>query len=138
MAASTRRRIALAITATVAVVASWIFMVAHARPRVASAGPTVLAALAIRGDAHGRPCNVVGRHAAQLEWYGGCVSAAAGAIEAGNLSLATPVYVVREHELGQPDVEALPGTHCPVRAPGGIVEVVRLQPLGTACAAPKP
>jgi hypothetical protein len=105
-----------------AVIASWavaIYQAWTARSRrIDGMEPTLAAAAAIRRDAAGRPCNVVGRHNTQLEWYSGC---RAGFGPAGW------TYVVRDDTGGanQPDLAAMPGTpvlHTPR------VDVVRIVP----------
>jgi hypothetical protein len=73
-----RARTALGAAAAVAIAASWV-LVARAQlrmpaRRIATTRSTLDAAAAIRADAAGAPCQLVGRDYTQLEWYSGCRS----------------------------------------------------------------
>lgn len=74
--AGTRHRRAVAIACGIAIGATWLVALAAAYTqrdrRAAGVSPTLEAAAAIRRDAAGAPCAVVGRHYSQLEWYSGC------------------------------------------------------------------
>jgi hypothetical protein len=138
-----RRKVSakLAPLAAVAVLGAWIATLVagvqwSANARTAKNAPTVLAALTLRADAAGRECAVLGRHSAQLEWYGGCPSTSE--ILVGNLSLDIPVYGVIEDHSDLPLRDSLPGERCSLAVPAHAAEVLRLQPPGTACARPKP
>jgi hypothetical protein len=91
---------AVTVVCAMAVVVSWIAAISsawHARDhRIAGMASTLAAADAIRRDAHGRACVVVGRHTTQLEWYSGCRIA----YDATGLA-----YVVRD-DTGGPDQPA--------------------------------
>lgn len=90
----------------------------HGELRVASMRATLIAVPAITADAHGRPCEVLGRHALQIEWYSHCRQ-----IEElpGKTGL---VYAVRDNTGGPWQPAELPGTRI-VDQPG-LVEVTRL------------
>lgn len=131
-----RLRDGLAIVAALAIATTWVtttYAGLRSSARVANAAATVIAGVAIHADVKGLPCDVVGKHSAQLEWYAGCVSANAAVIVPSNLIPGSRIYAVREREPGQPDLEALPGVHCPVATPGSVVEVIRLQAPATVC-----
>ena len=71
-----RHRRVLGIACTGVVAATWVVALAAAytqrERRRAGIAPTLAAAAAIRRDAAGAPCDVIGRHFTQLEWYSGC------------------------------------------------------------------
>ena len=74
-----RARAALAAAAALAIATSWA-LVARAQlrlpaRRLATTGPILEAAAAIRADAAGAPCLVASSAYAQLEWYSGCLAA---------------------------------------------------------------
>lgn len=96
---------------------------------------TLAAAAAIRTDAHGRRCMVIGYHYTQLEWYSGCVAPLvmeADFVAAGHHA-GEIVYVVREpaSKLAQPDVRKLPGTPTTILDTPNVVEVIRLTKPGS-------
>lgn len=77
---------------------------------------TLTAAQAIRADAKGAPCTVIGAHFAQLEWYSGChAPLVMDAHWVGDaLARGDMVYVVRDYvsmwrPAPQPNVYELPG-----------------------------
>jgi hypothetical protein len=115
------------VVAVVAVIAGWALQLrgAHAyrRVRVDGMTPTLLAAAAIRGDDHGAPCYVLGRHDTQLEWYTGCEY---------RLVLPPvidkPLYAVWDNTGGpwQPTIAELPPPTRSVLHVAGVVDVVRL------------
>ena len=74
--ARTRHRRAIGIACGLLVGASWLVALYAAYAvrdrRAAAIAPTIAAAMAIRADAHGARCEVIGRHFTQLEWYSGC------------------------------------------------------------------
>lgn len=110
------------IAAAVAVGVTWAIALVHVghhgELRVASMRATLVAVRAIAADAHGRPCEVLGRHALQIEWYSHCRQ-----IEElpGTTGL---VYAVRDNTGGPWQPAELPGTRI-VDQPG-LVEVTRL------------
>ena len=115
-----RHRRALGIACGVVVAASWLVALYAAyairERRNAGMAPTLAAAMAIRADAHGGRCDVIGRHFTQLEWYSGCRA----------VSTATPgtrTYVVRD-DTGPPGQPA-PLRGIPILATPH-VEVTRL------------
>lgn len=73
-----RRLLAIAAGAVVAItiLLSVRLQTRRGEYRSAGTGPTLRAAEAIRTDAAGARCLVVGDHYTQLEWYGGCASSA--------------------------------------------------------------
>jgi hypothetical protein len=93
-------RRALGALCAMAVVASWLAALTAAwgarDRRIAGMAPTLVACDAIRRDARGHACLVIGRHTTQLEWYSGCRSA----YDATGLA-----YVVRD-DSGGPDQPA--------------------------------
>lgn len=94
---------------------------------------TLAAARAIRADAQGRPCTVIGYHFTQLEWYSGCRAplildgnSAAEAHARGDL-----VYLVRDYTptwvpAWQPMFTDYPGTFRHILALPAVTEVVHL------------
>lgn len=93
----------------------------------------LLAADAIRRDSNGLPCEVVGRHTAQLDWYSGCTASHTVFVE--SLLIEVPVYVVRESSdaPAQPSFESIPASLCPILYVPAVVEVARVQPRSTRC-----
>jgi 4-amino-4-deoxy-L-arabinose transferase-like glycosyltransferase len=85
-----------------------------------------LASAAIRADAAGAPCMVLGRHLTQMEWYSGC----RGVVEPQLAAIArgVPFYVVWTNSgVWQPDLGAMPGEHRTIfYLP--MAHVIRLQP----------
>ncbi len=132
-----RLAIVLATVATIAVVASWVGgLYAGSRAPAARAAeyrPTIRAAAAIRADAKGAACEVLGRQTAQLDWYTGCRSTLA--VPAAAASGSMRVYAVRAEADGPRPAgfDSLPGVWCPI-ANVRTVEVVRLRPSSTGCA----
>jgi 4-amino-4-deoxy-L-arabinose transferase-like glycosyltransferase len=102
---------ALAGLATAAVAASWIVVVASVHlldgSRVKRMTPLLAAMDAIRDDARGAPCEVIGRRTTQLQWYTGCIAAYLASPE----TLArVRVYLVHEPNAAhQPTLEGRPG-----------------------------
>jgi len=72
--------------------------------RAARTRPTLAAVAAIRADARGAPCDVIGRRTTQLQWYSGCVAILGADLEA---LARRRVYLV--HEPGQPHQPELGG-----------------------------
>ncbi|MBV8761606.1 MAG: glycosyltransferase family 39 protein [Deltaproteobacteria bacterium] len=101
-----RHRRMLGIAAGVAVGTMWLVALAAAytarERRHAGMAPTLAAAAAIRHDAHGEPCDVIGRHFTQLEWYSGC-----RAVHAATPGIRT--YVVRDDTGGPGQPEPVTG-----------------------------
>jgi len=126
-----RMRRALGACAAVAIAASWLLVVIIAqrggRARDLRMAPTLAAADAIRGDAHGARCQVIGRHTTQLQWFAGCVAV----YEAPPEELRrTRVYVVIEPGgMYQPDLAGHPGVRHPILDRPGVITVTRLDPL---------
>jgi 4-amino-4-deoxy-L-arabinose transferase-like glycosyltransferase len=122
-----------------ALVAVWLLLLVKQRRidenrRHAMRG-TLAAAQAIRADAHGERCAVVGYHSTQLEWYSGChvplvmdPGTAAALLAAGER-----VYVVRDYTptwvpAPQPVFAEMPGVPQLLLERPGVVEVIRLAP----------
>jgi hypothetical protein len=93
-------RRAIGALCAMAVIGSWFAAIGAAwgarERRIAGMADTLAAADAIRHDAHGRACVVVGRHTTQLEWYSGCRI---------SYEIAGLAYVVRD-DTGGPDQPA--------------------------------
>jgi hypothetical protein len=116
--------------ALVAVSAMWIFSLYKTVRYGAIPGeriaPTMIATAAIRDDARGAACQVMGRHQTQLEWYSGCAGALVVPHEA--IAAGKHVYAVWDNSGGpsQPVLDSLPGTY--VMQVPGVVAVRRLSP----------
>lgn len=101
-----RHRRAFGLACGVVVGATWLVALYAAFAirgrRTAGMAPTLAAAMAIRADAHGERCEVVGRHFTQLEWYSGCraVSRPTSGVRA---------YVVRDDTGGPGQPAPTPG-----------------------------
>jgi 4-amino-4-deoxy-L-arabinose transferase-like glycosyltransferase len=123
-----RRSIAAGAAAVIAVV--WVFVMLgqlrHGARRTKGEGAaSFVAAEAIRNDAAGRPCEVLGRHDPQLEWYSGCRAAQVVAYPAPGVWL----YVVRDQTPGwQPELSGGPGRHTALLDRPGFVRVERVEP----------
>jgi hypothetical protein len=98
----------------------------HGASRAAgSDAPTFAAAAAIRTDAAGRRCEVLGQHDPQLEWYSGCRAAQVVAYPPPGVWL----YVVRDRTPGwQPELSGGPGRHTTILDRPGFVHVERVEP----------
>jgi len=111
------------IPAAVAVAIPWVIALVHVGHhgdlRVAGMQGTLIAAPAIAADAHGRPCEVLARHALQIEWYSGCRQ-----IETLGDRKTSLVYAVRDTTGGPWQPAELPGTRIVDRP--GLVDVTRL------------
>ncbi len=133
---TTRLRPALNAMATAAIVASWAGGLAAGvwapRARAASYRPTLLASEAIREDAQGVECEVLGRHTAQLDWYSGCRAVLVVSDDA--IFADAPVYAVRRGSDSW-DIKSITAASCPVFRALGIVEVVRFRDPARGCAA---
>lgn len=120
----------VAALAAVALVAAWVesdlaayLLATTARTRAAR---TVLAADAIRRDAAGAPCEVLGRHTTQLEWYSGCETVL---ITTADEIRRMRIYVVFEpHSEYQPRMESLPSAKRIAIVDRGDMTVTRLDP----------
>ena len=118
------------VAALVAVSTLWIFSLYKAvRYRGVPSerrAPTLRAATAIRNDAAGAPCEVLGRHQTQLEWYSGCRGVLLVPTE--SIAAGKHVYAAWDSSGGpsQPDLASLPGTYV-LQVPG-VVAVRRLSP----------
>ena len=104
-------RRALGGAAAAAVAASWIIVAVtlYQLPavRVANTAGTLAAAAAIREDARGAPCDVIGRHTTQLQWYTGCVAVYDARPD---VRVQRNVYLVHEPLVPlQPALEGRPG-----------------------------
>ena len=116
--------------AAAALAASWLAVeigaVRLSGARTERMTATVAAVAAIRDDARGAPCEVIGRHTTQLQWYTGCVAVLDVRLE--ELSRAR-VYVVQE--IGgkyQPDLAGHPGVPRAILDRPGFLVVTRLDP----------
>lgn len=96
---------------------------------------TLLATAAIRADAKGRPCTVIGYHYTQLEWYSGCSAPLVmdGAFVAAAQQRGERVYVVTDYlptwtHAPQPVLSELPGTPQMILQRPLVVDVVWLDP----------
>lgn len=102
-----RARRACTVAAAIAVVATWaISLVDGVRARDTRLATTTalrIASHAIRADARGERCDVIGAATTQLEWYSGCRTT--------RVVAGTPIYIVREVGEAPP---ALPARPCPV------------------------
>ena len=94
---------------------------------------TLIAAPAIRSDAAGAPCTVIGYHYTQLEWYSGCRAPLVMSAEsvAAAHAAGKRVYVVRDYmptwaPAPQPVIAELPGVPQMIVAVPGVVEVARV------------
>jgi hypothetical protein len=120
-----RVRTALGAFAIAATVTAWVTVtfgsIEHRARRAASIRGTLAAAEAIRSDAKGSPCHVMGDPYTQLEWYGGCSSTVFSLPDA--FARAEPVYVVDKNGAG---FYGLPGRHRSVLDIPGVVHVIRL------------
>ncbi|HRC59253.1 MAG TPA: hypothetical protein PKU97_25195, partial [Kofleriaceae bacterium] len=115
--------------ALLAVAAAWALVLSglarqDERARASLRG-VLTAAAAIRQDAAGRPCTVLGRQATQLEWYSGCRATLDLPRE---LLAQRRVYAVVLPAPEQPPVESFPGRHQVVLARPGLATVTRLDP----------
>lgn len=116
--------------AAVALVAAWVEcqIVAY---KLASSARTradrlVLAADAVRRDAAGAPCEVIGRHTAQLQWYSGCENVL---ITTDDEIRRLRVYVVIEaHSDWQPKLANLPDARRVAIVDRPELTVMRLDP----------
>lgn len=123
-----RRVLVAGVVAVIATV--WVFVMLgqlrHGAARVGGAsGATFVAAEAIRSDAAGRRCGVLGRHDPQLEWYSGCRAAQVVEYPPPGVWL----YVVRDHTPGwQPELSGGPGRHTVILDRPGFVHVERVEP----------
>jgi hypothetical protein len=122
---------AVAAIATAAIVASWINCMRQAwifpdGVRVRTAG-TFMSAAAIRDDAAGAPCKVMGRYLMRLEWYSGCE--AVSTFPSAALQRGERIYAVWT-DLGtpQPDFASLPGMHRSVLDARN-ARVIRIEPI---------
>jgi hypothetical protein len=125
-----RARRVIAACAAAAVAAVWGGVMhgqlRYGASRAASAdAPTFAAAAAIRADAAGRRCEVLGQHDPQLEWHSGCRAAQVVAYPAPGVWL----YVVRDWTPGwQPELSGGPGRHTVILDRPGFVRVERVEP----------
>lgn len=95
--------------------------------RRAAFEPVQAAGAAIRRDAAGAPCSVLGRRTMQLEWWSGCTSVLH---TYEDMLQQRKVYVVVQHGLPeQPALESLPGTRRLVLHRVGQLTVAALSPL---------
>lgn len=116
--------------AAVALLAAWIetHIAAHRLVRTARtrAARTLLAADAVRRDAAGAPCEVIGRRTTQLHWYSGCETVH---ITTADEIRRMRVYVVIEaHSDWQPDLANLPGAKRIAIVDRPEIAVMRLDP----------
>ena len=88
----------------------------------------MLAAAAIKRDANGTPCLVLCRETTQLGWYTGC--RAVTRVFPGMVTRGL-VYEVRDRWPGPTSGAEV--KRCRVFTLPGIVDVFRLEPLGSAC-----
>lgn len=125
-----RARRVIAVCAAAAIATVWgVVMHGQLRygaNRAASAdAPTFAAAAAIRADAAGRRCEVLGQHDPQLEWHSGCRAAQVVAYPGPGVWL----YVVRDWTPGwQPELSGGPGRHTVILDRPGFVHVERVEP----------
>lgn len=93
---------------------------------------TLAAAKAIRADAAGAPCTVIGYHSTQLEWYSGCSTRLA--LDPGEAHRRDErVYLVRDHTptwapMRQPVFSEFLGSVRVLAVEPFVVEVARLDP----------
>ena len=115
-----RHRRAFGIACGIVVGSTWLVALYAAfairERRTTGMAPTLDAAMAIRADAHGERCEVIGRHFTQLEWYSGCRAVS-------TVSPGVRTYVVRD-DTGGPG-QPPPVTGIPILATRH-VEVTRL------------
>lgn len=129
-ACTPRLRAWLGALAAVAIVAAWIATIIAAN-RLASTARTraahmLLEADAIRRDAAGAPCAVIGRHTTQLEWYSGCETVP---IATADELRRRRIYVVIEaHSDWQPQLASLPSAKRIAIVDREDVTVMRLDP----------
>lgn len=116
----TRHRRTFGIVCGIVVGTSWLVALYAAfairERRITGMAPTIAAAMAIRADAHGARCEVIGRHFTQLEWYSGCRAVS-------TVSPGVRTYVVRDDTGGPAQPQPLAGI--PILATRH-VEVTRL------------
>jgi hypothetical protein len=121
------------------VLALWTMLaVKHVRAddnRVARMRGTLAAAAAIRADAAGARCMVLGNHYTQLEWYSGCRAPLVISPQSTELAAAQRrgdrVYIVRDHGAAvgkepQPVFASFAGTPTLILERPNVVEVARL------------
>jgi hypothetical protein len=125
-----RLRAWVAALAVVALVAAWVEtdlaayrLASTARTRAAR---TVLAADAIRRDAAGAPCEVIGRHSTQLQWYSGCE--AVFATTADEIRHARIYVVIEPHSDHEPKLGSLPSAKRTAIVDRSDVTVTRMDP----------
>ncbi len=118
----TRHRRVVGIACFAAIAATWIvaFVGTYTqRPRrYKIVAPTLEAAAAIRHDAAGARCDVIGRHSTQLDWYSGCRAVA-------ERTPGVRTYVVRDDSGGPDQPDPVDGVRVLVTPH---VEVTRLPP----------
>lgn len=125
------RTLRLLAAATVAI--AWVGVLvglAHTdRNRRVAFEPVQAAGAAIRKDAEGAPCSVLGRRTMQLEWWSGCSSEL---YTEENTLHRRKVYVVVQHGLPeQPPLDTFPGTRRVVLHREGQLTVTALAPSST-------
>lgn len=116
--------------AVAALVTAWLGvllgLVRIDRSRRAAFEPVQAAGAAIRRDAAGAPCSVLGRRTMQLEWWSGCTSEL---YTDEGMVQRRQVYVVVQHGLPeQPPLEVLPGARRLVLHREGRLTVTALSP----------
>jgi 4-amino-4-deoxy-L-arabinose transferase-like glycosyltransferase len=123
--------------ALAAVMVAWALLARkHLRAdeyRVTRMQGTLAAAAAIRADAAGAPCTVIGNHYTQLEWYSGCrapLVMSPQSVETAQLR-GDRVYIVRDYgpavgNQPQPELSAFPGGPTSILARPKVVDVARV------------
>jgi 4-amino-4-deoxy-L-arabinose transferase-like glycosyltransferase len=111
-------------------VAAWLVVTlrtpSQGDSRLRSDGGTLIAGAAVRADARGRACYVLGARAAQLEWYTGCRGSAYDI--SAVLGRRDPLYAVTDpRHPWSFDARQLPGRRITVIDVPAIVEVVQIE-----------